>query len=515
VDSAVGRLLLESIFHPGGTLHDGAVIVRRDRIAAAACLFPLTENLEIARSTGTRHRAALGITDETDAVAVVVSEETGAISLCRRGRLSDVTPDRLEGELRSALETGETVAERGAEGARSALGRLGSWLTRDAAWIALAGILAGGILYFVHQNISGSREFHLRVAVGEPGEQAAPGELLVVPVGSGWHVDGLDELESARAIATGTRAQLDALGRAPGGVFEIREPAAGLFTVDLGGVIWTENANVDFEWASKQSPAVELRRTEQRIVTVPAELIELDTAELDPRYEVLEGGVALVDPDHALEGPPDLLDRVATGAVALRFEPVALAPTDDRDRSARVDLTEELRAEGLVLAEGPIEVRIPIRPAARALGEVEVPLALVCLDPARAPELGLWALPARSQRARFTILTEGLVPAADPESPAVRDAIAAVRSVVAENLVAFVDVAELDGGQAAPVRWLWREDWRSALEALGVARGGGRESLAVRIESDAEILLVERGTEVEPVPSDPAARPIDERSDRP
>src|SRR5579871_1964693 len=79
LDAAVSRDLLCAIFHSGGALHDGAVIVQGDRIAAAACFLPLTTNPLMQRRLGTRHRAATGITEETDALAVIVSEETGKI----------------------------------------------------------------------------------------------------------------------------------------------------------------------------------------------------------------------------------------------------------------------------------------------------------------------------------------------------------------------------------------------------------------------------------------------------
>ena len=79
--------LLINIFTPGAPLHDGAVIVRDKRIAAAGCFLPLTRQTQVPHELGTRHRAALGIADETDAVAIVVSEETGRISLAFRGEL--------------------------------------------------------------------------------------------------------------------------------------------------------------------------------------------------------------------------------------------------------------------------------------------------------------------------------------------------------------------------------------------------------------------------------------------
>src|SRR5215216_40832 len=87
VDSTVTYDLLATIFHPGSPLHDGAVIVQGDRIAAAACFLPLSVNPGVSRDLGTRHRAALGITEENDAVAIVVSEETGRISLVLDGKL--------------------------------------------------------------------------------------------------------------------------------------------------------------------------------------------------------------------------------------------------------------------------------------------------------------------------------------------------------------------------------------------------------------------------------------------
>ncbi len=81
VDAVVSRRLLESIFYPYSPLHDGAVILSQDRIVAASCFLPLSINAELPRELGTRHRAAVGVTEESDAIAVVVSEETGTISL--------------------------------------------------------------------------------------------------------------------------------------------------------------------------------------------------------------------------------------------------------------------------------------------------------------------------------------------------------------------------------------------------------------------------------------------------
>jgi len=95
--------LLASLFRPSAPLHDGAVIVQKDRIAAAACFLPLSMNPVLSTQLGTRHRAGIGITEETDAIAVIASEETGAISLAVSGKIErDLTVEQLRermGEL--------------------------------------------------------------------------------------------------------------------------------------------------------------------------------------------------------------------------------------------------------------------------------------------------------------------------------------------------------------------------------------------------------------------------------
>jgi diadenylate cyclase len=87
LDARLGYDLLVTIFNPNTPLHDGAAIIQTERIAAAACFLPLTQNPRLSKDTGTRHRAAIGITEDTDAIAVVVSEETGIISFVEGGAI--------------------------------------------------------------------------------------------------------------------------------------------------------------------------------------------------------------------------------------------------------------------------------------------------------------------------------------------------------------------------------------------------------------------------------------------
>jgi diadenylate cyclase len=96
--------MLETIFFPNNAIHDGGVIIRGDRIAYAACIFPLTQRQDLHPSLGTRHRAAIGLSEETDAVVVVVSEETGAISHAYKGQLvRGVSAEQLRAFLTSVL----------------------------------------------------------------------------------------------------------------------------------------------------------------------------------------------------------------------------------------------------------------------------------------------------------------------------------------------------------------------------------------------------------------------------
>ncbi len=122
MDARLSYDLLATIFRPSAPLHDGAVIIQKDRLAAAACFLPLSMNPVLSTQMGTRHRAGIGITEETDAIAVIVSEETGAISMAVGGKIErDLTAEQLRERLSSELRRYmspvalPTVAERSDE----------------------------------------------------------------------------------------------------------------------------------------------------------------------------------------------------------------------------------------------------------------------------------------------------------------------------------------------------------------------------------------------------------------
>ena len=113
IDAFLTRQLLINIFYPNSPLHDAAVIVRNDRIVAASVVLPLTDNISATGQLGTRHRAAIGVTEQSDALAVVVSEETGQIAVAHNGRLiRNLDQERLRRVLRSLLRLDRPLRAR-------------------------------------------------------------------------------------------------------------------------------------------------------------------------------------------------------------------------------------------------------------------------------------------------------------------------------------------------------------------------------------------------------------------
>jgi len=126
MDSRFSTELLLTIFHPRTALHDGGMIVRDSRIRGAACVFPVSQKELLDRSIGLRHRAGIGITEESDAIAIVVSEETGSISLCHNGKLErDLEMDEFHKRLVELFKRGADDAdEDGAPDSGSSTSRL-------------------------------------------------------------------------------------------------------------------------------------------------------------------------------------------------------------------------------------------------------------------------------------------------------------------------------------------------------------------------------------------------------
>lgn len=497
IDAAVNTRLIESIFHPGTTLHDGAIIVRRDRIAAAGCFFPLPQEGEIDAWMGTRHRAAMGLTEDSDAIVLVVSEETGRVSIAREGRIAtNIASDRLEDELRDIL----AGRESGADPVRHRVvpATFAAW-RRDFLWLLGSVLAACAILFVAHQDIRETRPFQVRIVGTSPSLRRPPvsGEILVVLPGESQIQVSPEPSQLFPIEVEGSRAQLETIEVGLRGVLEVSSPDWRGGALDLDDVQWENRGlGLSYRWKPERAPALEVEEFGTRELPLVFSAEMLDDSALDPRYEVRWEEVQFSPAAQVtVRGPTSSLEELGT-SIPLHLRRVVLKPENHSDLSVRLRLTEPLLDRRFSLIdEPPVEMVVPILPTRREAGGVSREIALICLDPERAGELARWQLPAHGQLARFTIETSGLIPVnADPGSPAVVERFNAIRRFVEENLMVFVDLSDLPPageGRTVPVRWSWRRDWRQSLDSLGLdtAQVGDRAELDVRLDSETEILL--------------------------
>ncbi len=490
--------LIESLFHPGGALHDGALILRQGRIVAAGCFLPLAEGYELDHSLGTRHRAALGLSEESDAVIAVSSEETGSISLAHDGRIQQVSHDELERELRALLGSRYSQDSRRSRQVPAFLPALRRALRRDVGWIIGSLLLATAVWYAAHLSILETREFSVEIVDASSVHRRSPkeGEILVISLEDGVRVHPSEPGARYRVAVTGSRGQFASLGGSLCGTLVIEDAAWEGGPLDLDHVSWeASGSGLQYSWKAGQEPELLVERFGIKRVELEPAHVRIDARELDPRFQVLLSGIEF-RPQTLVEvrGPSAHID--ALDETDSFLEPIVMRPEDRGKVIERIRLSKEHVDEGLSLSDRiPIEVVLPIVPVQREAGTITQEIALVCLSPARAGELERWVIPPDARSARFTIVTSGLIPGnIDPNSSEFRERAAAIRRFVERNLCAYLDVAEITSGGdscSLPVRWTWRADWREAPAALGLSGGtlGDLEALDVRLESELLVQL--------------------------
>lgn len=494
IDAEVRAGLLETLFHPETPLHDGAVVVRKDRVAAAGCILPLSEGALPSATMGTRHRAGLGLSEESDAVVMVVSEETGSISLAKDGTLrTDVAADELEHELLRLLQ-----GRRSKPGESATLGAaLFSALRRDLLWLPGSLLLAMGVFYIAHQGLQETREFHVTFVDGQRRVDKEPhaNEVLVLLASDEDHlVESEDENTSSVAVR-GTRRQLEELQSTVRGVLRIDIEDWEGGPVETRDIQWMDEGGLEYSWKTGSSPQLLVQSFERRSFRLVPEELRIVTSAMNPRLQLLRERLRF-EPSASVEihGPTTELGRLGEN-LTLLLEPLTVLPEDREELRRRVNLPASLRDKDLRLETEVVAVA-PIVPVAREIGTLSLDIALVCLDPGRVSELERWSLPPQSHSARFSIHTLGLIPqGADPASPAMIERFGSLRRYVEENLRVFVDVAELAPdveGRSARVRWTWRQPWRESPEALRSGARGDHEELDVVLVSDDEVLLEPR-----------------------
>ncbi len=494
LDSTVNRLTLESIFHPGSSLHDGAVVIRGDRIVAAACLFPLTENADISKSTGTRHRAALGLSDETDAIAVIVSEETGQIAVCQRGKMENgLSQQRLEKLLRDKLRLADP---EGSRKNRSTLGTAAEWIR--GAFTShvprkLFALAIGALLVFVaHQEITQTNDYSVKfTATTESSGEAKSGLIQLRLPSDDYHVVEPDTDDWMYVSVTGSATAIARLGGAVGGVLDVTPEMAGNPTdlrVEMIQGNWENILGLDVEWRDGVAPRLSIEKLVRQTFSITSEHLRIDDSQLNPRYEHFLDQVEFSPDIIAVKGPADPEFALGTPELPLRLEEIIIDSQARSTREYRLRLDPTLTAAGYSIEDDlTVEVTIPIAPFEQEIGTIEQDIAISVLKgPGEAK--GRWRLPARSETARFRIITRGILPTEiERGSPAWLEKTSAIRNFIEENVRVFVDVSALaDGvGSEVAVEWKWRRKWGDNPDGASDEPG----TLELKLESEERILL--------------------------
>jgi len=468
IDAEVSGTLLESIFHPGTSLHDGAVVIVDDRIVAAACLFPLSENIALSKSTGTRHRAAIGLTEETDAVTLTVSEETGQISIARQGFMNrDIPPADLEQNLRDALGVAGPEQAEGLPLHRRVGVALKDFFTTDLVRKASSLALASGMVYLAHQDIVDTREYSLRIVEVASARriEPQPGLLRIRMPDESFHL--VSPPSTALEVqVSGTQAQLDRL-TSLGGVFDVpADSPEGPFELRLDTVSWVAGtAGLGFKWKGSAAPRLDLERFSRHTLELSPASVTVDSSNLDLHFIARTDELELGQSSIEIEGPRSAIESIKSGSLTFELQPIVLQPTDRESRKELLGVAESMRELRVaIVGRERVQVTLPIVPAPVGLGELECDIAIVNLRPAESElDPAAFVIDQSAQKARFELNSAGVF-----DSPAGSDAYQQtyrlIREFAVQHLKAYVDISELteDGGVAA-IHWDFPTDWKAQL----------------------------------------------------
>ena len=483
VDALVSRDFLESIFQPKSPLHDGAVILRKDRVAAVSCMLPLTQNLSISKTTGTRHRAAIGLSEETDAVTLVVSEETGKISIATAGELRQVAQADLEQELRKSL--GANITEK-----RESFGeRAAKFLREDLAWFVGSVLLALSILFIAQGSISEPRRFSLSVVESVAGgaTPSQPGTLTVALPGPRYHLVAPESTRSFSVIATGPIGKLDALGVSLVGTFSLSDGEGLEHTVNIDDIHWqtTPPIGVDLEFEGGDAPRLEAVRYDNMAITLTPAHVVVDATKLDKHFELAEKMATFDVSSVEITGPPSVIAELKADPSQFKLQSIHLTDADFSDRVANLRLHEDLTSRGCSLLHGlPIATTVAIVPVANTLTTfVEKEIALSLFSEVDRPRLEHWKI--KDSRVDFRIVTRGILPS-EVDSLNYEGQERDILEYVRENLRVFVDIAaqpEDEEGARIPIEWVFKDpNWRRFLGKEGPEFD--RASLEVELTSE-------------------------------
>ncbi|MDB2576277.1 diadenylate cyclase [Planctomycetota bacterium] len=476
VDGNVHRDLLDSIFHTGGALHDGAVILREGRVLCAMAILPLSENDQLARSVGTRHRAALGLTEETDAVVVAVSEETGLISVFQGGTMERrVLRDELGDVLRARLGGDDLAAPSRAE-RRPLLGRLSKLAFGDPGGKLTSLLLAVFIFTLAGRAVMGEQTFTVEVRV-EAGSEAntipTRGVLTVVLPSAGLHLANPLDGDDLEVRVEASEAQLDMIRGGLGGVLIVDESWVGkerqVEPSDLSWGLGRVQGELEVRFLSPEALVL-------RVEQYANDQVEPSIASLAASPEAAAAGdFALISLPQAsgvlaeslefnpsrvgIRGPARVIEAISADPSLLAFEPIDLSAYTGRGFVERVRIDRAKWPE--IELDGELFLRGELAPKETLITTLELEVALVSFDAARL-EGDIPFLPP-TELVKVQVMERGLFPDGLPEATRTQ-MLQEILQFARENARVFVDVdrALREPGSRAPVEIdaldpLWRE----------------------------------------------------------
>lgn len=506
IDGRVNRFLLESIFEDGGALHDGAVIVRGNRIESAASILPLSENEELAKTIGTRHRAALGLAEETDAVAIVVSEETGLISICARGQMERRIPrTEVEAILRTRLgkEAPDTKRATRFERARDTV--LANYPQK-----LLAVLLATGLYWIAWRDVHRVETFELEIVASSQTARAPEPGLLKLQLPDSLAVAALTDskgqrVESIAVRIDGAQARLQELAAGVGGLFHIPPEWVGeAHALDPRNIVWGAGAplaGLDVAWESVERVTLTVTRyAEGSLRVTPSELAFAPIGVADG-FEVATDSLRFDPTTLLLVGPPDEIARLTSDPTSLPLLAPDLAGTEGPTFSRRLRL--DPRRAGAVRFVGDVFLHGELRDEARDLGPLRTDVVLVSFAAGGKPAHDRFEAPL--EQVELTIRSRGILPrGADDEL--IEQIRLEVREFVRRNTRVWIDVDRLDGLRGAlevvDLNAAWRQSTSPVFDGC---RENTRASLWLELADDDKYLVL--------VPREPQGGQDDEREE--
>lgn len=394
LDAALSGAMLESIFYPKSPLHDGAVIVQGNRIVAASVTLPLTESTSISRDLGTRHRAAIGLTEETDAVAVVVSEETGQISVAHRGELHPVDDEE---EL---VETFLDLLEAYQPEERARRIRPLKWIRHDIGRKASGFVLALVLWLLLQSQLVGEQDQRLDLTLvatqseAEVMRRTAPGLYVVVPDGFMVRRDRLVGPELNPGLRN-ERVKLEYEGLKR----DIRDlELSAVVSIDPAELQEQDEAVIEVELTARrfrdpQGESVELIEfdADPDVLRIPVERRRRTVFQLTAANVGLEGAPAAgylfdesqirIEPNLvALSGPASRIEELLADPASLRLAPVTL---DGTTLAVSQDVgLDRGKAHGVLLEtqDGVVTVTVPVSAVPLSVELLLVPVTYVNAD---------------------------------------------------------------------------------------------------------------------------------------